>query len=299
MSSVSAVGRIQPNIRCEFNFHGIFGFFLIFEDGTRMPPYINAEPAPGGACSLPVRKATIIMKRFILISLVICLVIPGCSTYRNTVRGLKNTVNDLFSGPEDTRMAQELALDGMDDYNSGKYKDAIEAFQRLKDIYPFSKYAILAELKLGDAHYKLKEYEDAIFAYEEFEKLHPRNEAIPYVIYQIGRCYYDQISTIDRDQTVSANALKAFQRLQQQFPGDPYAASAAPLITECQKSMAGHEFSIGKFYFKSKHYRGARQRFLNVLSRYPDAGYHRQALEFLAKCDEKLARAEEKKEKVK
>jgi len=25
----------------------------------------------------------------------------------------------------------------------------------------------------------LAEYEDAVFAYEEFEKLHPRNEAIP------------------------------------------------------------------------------------------------------------------------
>jgi outer membrane protein assembly factor BamD len=182
-------------------------------------------------------------------------------------------------------MAQELAWDGMDDYDNGKYKDAIEAFQRLKDIYPFSKYAILAELKLGDAHYRLEQYDDAVFAYEEFEKLHPRNEAIPYVIYQIGRCHYDRMSTIDRDQTAAANALSTFKRLQQQFPDDTYATSAAPLIIECQQSLAGHEFSVGKFYYKSKHYQGARQRFANVISRYPDAGYHQEALEYLARCD--------------
>lgn len=228
------------------------------------------------------------MKRIIVVSLLASLALFGCATYHETIQSIKSSVNDFFSSGEDTRTAQELAWDGTDDYEAGKYRDAIEAFQRLKDIYPFSKYAILAELKLGDAHYRLKEYEDAVFAYEEFEKLHPRNEAIPYVIYQIGRCHYDRITTIDRDQTAAANALSAFERLQRQFPNDNYAKNADPLIVECQKSLAGHEFIVGKFYYKSKHYRGARQRFANVISRYPDAGYHREALDYLAKCDEKL-----------
>ena len=228
------------------------------------------------------------MKRIVIVCLIVSLAMTGCSAYNEAVKSVKNTVNDIFAKSEDTRMAQELAWDGMDDYEAGKYKDAIEAFQRLKDIYPFSKYAILAELKLGDAHYQLEQYEDAVFAYEEFEKLHPRNEAIPYVIYQIGRCYYDQISTIDRDQSAAAKALSTFQRLQRQFPDDSYATSADPLIVECQKSLAGHEFSIGEFYFRGKHYRGARQRFANVIARYPDAGFHQEALEYLAKCDEKI-----------
>jgi outer membrane protein assembly factor BamD len=240
------------------------------------------------------------MKQIILANLVFLLVsftLTGCSTYREAVKSIKTSVNDIFSPAEDTRMAQELAWDGMDDYESGNYRDAIEAFQRLKDIYPFSKYAILAELKLGDAHYQLEEYEDAVFAYEEFEKLHPRNEAIPYVIYQIGRCHYDRITTIDRDQTATANALIAFQRLQQQFPDDSYAISASPLIVECQKSLAGHEFSIGKFYYGSRHYLGARQRFANVIARYPDAGYHQEALEYLARCDEKLSEQSDEQSK--
>ena len=98
-------------------------------------------------------------------------------------------------------------------YERGDYSRAIEKFEKLKDWFPFSRYAILAELKIGDANYNLERYQEAIFAYEEFEKLHPRNEAIPYVIYQIGRCYFDQIETIDRDQNSARKALeKLLQR---------------------------------------------------------------------------------------
>ena len=177
----------------------------------------------------------------------------------------------------------------MDAYEDGRYKEAIEYFQKLKDWYPFSKYAILAELKIADSHYHLKQYEEAIYAYEEFEKLHPRNEAIPYVIYQIGLCYYDQIDTIDRDQTPARKALETFQRLYEQFPDDQYARSGSEHIPKCLKSLAGNEYYIGVFYFKSKHYQAALQRFMAVLSNYPDVGYHQKALQFIAKCEASIA----------
>ncbi len=173
----------------------------------------------------------------------------------------------------------------MEEYEDGDYRKAVEHFQRLKDIYPFSKYAMLAELKLGDAHYRLEQYEDAVFAYEEFEKLHPRNEAIPYVIYQIGRCYFDRIDTTDRDQRAARKALDAFERLRKQYPDDPYARSAADHLLTCQKSLAGHEFGIGAFYYKTKHYKAALARFKTVVTRYPDLGYHQPALDYIARCD--------------
>ena len=77
-----------------------------------------------------------------------------------------------ITGEEEEYSAQELAWVAMDLYESGDYSRANEKFEKLKDWFPFSKYAILAELKIGDAHYKLGQYEEAVFAYEEFEKLH-------------------------------------------------------------------------------------------------------------------------------
>ena len=221
------------------------------------------------------------MKRLIVTAIVIIIFSAGCST-------IKETYNAIV-GKDELETAQELAWNGMDDYEEGNYSEAIEHFQKLKDWYPFSKYAILAELKIADAHYHLQEYEEAIFAYEEFEKLHPRNEAIPYVIYQIGLCYYDQIDTIDRDQTPARKALETFQRLHRQFPNDQYARSGNEHIPKCLRSLAGNEYYIGVFYYKSKHYSAALQRFMAVLSNYPDVGYHQKALQYIAKCEASIA----------
>lgn len=213
----------------------------------------------------------------------------GCSTIKETATDLKKSVVTLFWGAEETLTAEELAISGMDQFESGNYHKAIEHFQRLKDIYPFSRFAILAELKLGDAHYMLEQYEDALFAYEEFEKLHPRNEAIPYVIYQIGRCHFDRITTPDRDQTAARKALDTFVRLQKQFPNDPYSRSASDHMVTCYKSLSGHEFIVGAFYFKTKHFKAALARFNTVVSDYPDVGYHQQALQLIAACEKRLS----------
>ena len=216
--------------------------------------------------------------------LMIWVVLTGCSSVQDKI--------DEFFGMEEGETAAEIAWEGMNAYESGKYLKAIEKFQKIKDFYPFSKYAILAELKIADAHYQREEYEEAIFEYENFERLHPRNEAIPYVIYQIGRCYFDQIDTTDRDQTSARKALEAFQRLQKQFPEDQYARRSEEHISIAQKSLAGHTYRIAVFYYKTKRYKAALHRFMSIISDYPDVGYHQQALEYIAKCEASIAKEE-------
>lgn len=197
----------------------------------------------------------------------------------------------LFGKEQVEKPASELIQEGMQAYDEGNFSDAIKNFEQLKDWYPFSKFAMVAELKIADAHFQLDQYAEAVTSYEEFEQLHPRNEAIPYVIYQIGRCYYDQIDTIDRDQTSARKALETFRRLVRQFPGDPYAIKAHTHITICLQSIAGHELYVGKFYLRSKHYRAALERFKAVISDYPDVGMHYQALQYISQCEALAAQA--------
>jgi outer membrane protein assembly factor BamD len=227
--------------------------------------------------------------KLLALGTLMALLLAGCTTIKETATDLKTSVVNLFWGAEENLTAEELAINGMDEFDSGNYHKAIEHFQRLKDIYPFSKYSILAELKLGDAHYQLGQYEDALFAYEEFEKLHPRNEAIPYVIYQIGRCHFDRITTTDRDQTAARKALEVFLRLQKQFPDDPHARSAAEHLVACYKSLSGHEFIVGEFYFKSKHFKAALARFRTVVYDFPDVGYHQAALNYITLSEKKIS----------
>ena len=222
------------------------------------------------------------MKRLLTLLIVGLMLFSGCAS-----------IKEWFGlGGEEERNAQELAYDGMDQYNSGWYKKSIDTFEKLKDWFPFSKYAILAELKIADSHYQLGQYEDAVYAYESFENLHPRNEAIPYVIYQIGMCHFEQLSSSDRDQAPAHKAIETFQRLVREHPDSPYAARAREHINQCLKSMAEAEFRVGVFYYKSKHYRGALERFKRVITRYPDVGIHQEALLYIALCETSIAKLE-------
>ena len=215
------------------------------------------------------------MKRFFSICIIAAIVCSGCF---------------LFKSQEGIDSAEVLLKEGIDNFNKGKYKKALKSFEQIKDWYPFSKYVILAELKIGDAHYHLEEYEDAIYAYEEFVELHPSNEAIPYALYQIGRCHFDQIGAIDRDQTPTRAAYDAFRQLQKQHPDSTYAEKSTDHINKCLKNLAGNEFYIAKYYYKSKRYKAALVRFKRLVTEYPDIGLHQEALAYIVKCETSLAK---------
>ncbi len=187
------------------------------------------------------------------------------------------------------KLAPELAAEAMKDFEKERYQSAIDTFNKLRDWYPFDKLATLAEFKIAEANFKMEEYEQAIVAYEEFAKLHPRNESIPYVLNQIALCYFNRIDTVDRDQNTARAAIEAFNKLERRFPDSEYAKEAAEKKAICLKSLAGHEFYVGRFYFKSKHYKGAKARFETLLNKYPGLGFENEAREYIAKCDEKMA----------
>jgi outer membrane protein assembly factor BamD len=207
------------------------------------------------------------------------------------IGGLTGCGGCLF-GEKRTETADELAEKGMEYFDDEDYHDALKAFTTLKERYPYSRYAILAELKVADAHFHRKEYAEAIAAYADFLQLHPKNDAIPYVLYQIGECYYKQLLSEDRDQTPTRQAISAFQRLLKEHPNSTYADTAKKRIQECRKLLAQHELYVAKFYFKSKLYEAALSRFEGLLASYKDVlplNKRREVLNFVVACKEKLS----------
>ncbi|WP_022852866.1 outer membrane protein assembly factor BamD [Thermodesulfatator atlanticus] len=175
-------------------------------------------------------------------------------------------------------------------YQKGLWEQAEEAFRAIRDRYPDTPYALWAELKLADAKFFAGNYEEAIVLYEEFEKLHPTNEAIPYVIYQIGTCYYKLKLPPDRDQSFTKKAIENYERLVKRFPDSPYTLEAQKRIEECRATLGAHELYVAKFYYRTKRYRAAYYRLLYLLETYPEtkpaakartmvAKYYRKALE--------------------
>ena len=216
--------------------------------------------------------------------------ICGCDSYL-----VKFYFGDTFSKGSSTatdKSADQLAIEGMQKMQEKEYEDAIKDFRQLKERYPYSKYAMLAELKLGDAHFFNKQYAEAAMAYEEFARLHPRNEVIPYVLYQIGMCHFLSFTTVDRDQEETQLAIEAFQRLLQTFPESEYALKAKKQLFECQKRIAAHEYEVGRIYYVMGEYYAAKERLDLVNRKYPEAlkelGFHDEAGRMLAASEHRV-----------
>lgn len=188
---------------------------------------------------------------------------------------------------------------GCSRYQDGKYKKAIEAFQRLKEEYPLSKFAIMAELGIADSYFSQKEYIDAEMYYNDFISLHPTNENLPYVIYQLGMCHYKQMYSIDRDQTETLKAKKEFERLISRFPSSKFAFMSEKKLKDCMQRLGEHEFYVGHFYFKIKKYRAALKRFENVAREYPNLGMDYKVSFFLHETKRFIKQEGEQEEKKK
>lgn len=204
------------------------------------------------------------LKNSIIITLTIMFLASGCSIF-------KGNVDIIDIAP------QKLAEEGMKALNKKRYSLAVEIFQKIRDHHPYSKYAILAELKQADAYYGQKEYELAAEAYQEFENLHPKNEAAPYALFRQGMSYVKQRKTIDRDQSAALIANQTMTRLIQRYPNSEYVPNAKKRIAEGKELLAGHEFYIGEFYFSKKRYKAALGRLAALTKKYPETTYAAKA----------------------
>ena len=201
-------------------------------------------------------KKKIFLKWAISLPLILSLLL-GCA-------GKGKDVKTISGDPE------ILYKQGLARFNKRDYPDALKKFEELKSSFPDSPpYTLWAELKIGDCHFLKKEYVEAIAAYEEFKKIHPTHEEIPYVQYQIGMAYFNQMLTLDRDQTSTKKALSNFEYLIANYPPSLFTQKAMEKIGVCKKRLADHEFYIGNFYYKKGKFQAAASRFEGLLEKFP------------------------------
>lgn len=216
-----------------------------------------------------------------------CLVLlAGCSDLQKTFNftSIDEEGNEVKKADIDLP-AKTLLMNGMDDYNVGKYFTAIEFFEEILNKYPFSPEAPLAELKAADCNFYLERYAEALVLYEEFENRHPTNESIPYVIFQRAMCNYKQIDRVDRDTSGAIKAIALFKRLLKAYPDSPYSAEAKDRIATATEFLANHEYFVVEYYVRTEKYDQAKIRIKYLLAMYPHTNIAAKANEMLARLE--------------
>lgn len=184
--------------------------------------------------------------------------------------------------------AESLYNSGVAHMNASDYKAAINDFDEVEEQFPFSPWAVNAQLMHGYAAYLQQNYTGAIGALDRFIQLHPANPDIAYAYYLRALSYYEQISDVARDQKATHEAIAALQEVANRFPGSAYANDARLKIDLCNDHLAGHEMLVGRYYERQRDYVAAIGRYEGVVQDYQTTDHVAEALERLVECYLKL-----------
>src|SRR5262250_3635780 len=177
--------------------------------------------------------------------------------------------------------SEQLFDEGMRNFNEKKYVRAIDAFTKIKTDHPFSPQLTEAELKIADSYYLNQQYPEAINAFKDFQSMHPSNENIPFVIFRLGEAHFDQVTTTDREQKNTELAKGYFETVVKTYPQSKYAAPAKEKLAKCIGYLAEYDFNVASFYFQQGKYPAARDRFEEIVRKYPGTPVAARSLFFL------------------
>lgn len=178
-------------------------------------------------------------------------------------------------------------------YTYVDYDEAIEKFQSIVDNYPYSDYAVRAELEIADAYFEGEKYDEALSYYRDFADLHPQHPRVPYTLWQAALCHERRVLEPSRDQAATREAIVFLDRLLLQHPHSEFSERAEVLWRELQTRLAENVEGIADFYFERGEYEAAAERYRALLNEYPGLGLDARVLFRLGESYAALRRLDE------
>jgi outer membrane protein assembly factor BamD len=139
-------------------------------------------------------------------------------------------------------------------------------FEKIVDTGPYSDVAPQAQLKIGAAREKQKDFPAAVKAYEiAADRYNDRPAVAAEAIYRQGISYWKQAQKAEYDQSAAASAIEAFTDFITLYPSDPRVKECQQLIDGLHAEQARGNFEIALFYEKKHKYQGALVYYNEVL----------------------------------
>lgn len=188
------------------------------------------------------------------------------------------------SGPIRDNEPELLYKDAQDDVESDRYQSAIEKFRTLRNKFPYSKYAVEAQLRLADVYFMQDNFIEAAAAYELFKDLHPKHEKASYALFRASKSFYlDSPSNEARDLSSLVKAQDSYNEYVRLFPSSPEADEARKDLLAVRNKLADKELYIARFYQKRESAVSARNRLEKLVALYPETDAAKEARERLEK----------------
>lgn len=190
--------------------------------------------------------------------------------------------------------AQKNYERGLTSLGAKDWVAAAKYFAFIKSRFPYSKYAVLAELRLADAEFGAEQYLEAVDSYKLFVKFHPTHEMVAngYASVRIAEAYFKMLPgdfwilppSFEKDQSSVEDAEEELRSFLDKYKDSPYRKKAADLLARVGKRLADHEWYVARFYWDRGKPMGTVLRLRRLLDRHRGVGYDVDALWLLGRA---------------
>jgi outer membrane protein assembly factor BamD len=153
-------------------------------------------------------------------------------------------------------------------------------YEKIVKSGPYSDVAPEAQLKLGAARVKQKDFSAAAKAFElAADRYHDRPKIAAEALFQEGRAYNRQALRAGYDQSTAGQAIAAYMDFLTLYPDEPRVSKATNSIALLKKEQAlgclqiARFYENAKFYSKTARWKGARTYYNEVVLMDPSSEY--------------------------
>jgi outer membrane protein assembly factor BamD len=144
--------------------------------------------------------------------------------------------------------------------------ETAKLYEKIVSNGPYSAVAPHAQLRIGAAREKQKNYSDAVRAYElAADRYHDQPEIAADALYRAGVAWQKQADTAEYDQSAAAKAIAAYTDFVTFYPDDKRVAVAQPAIIKLKAEQVRGSFQIAKYYEANRKWAGAVVYYNDVL----------------------------------
>jgi len=223
--------------------------------------------------------------------------LAACSSNPDKLPGRNPLKPDQVTQREQRAQAAQLYAAARDALDSSDYSMAIERYNALTKRFPFTDYAIQAQLEKIYALYRVFKPDDALSEADHFLRDYPRHASADYVQYLKGLVNFERdrgfeamlgFDVSKRDITNLRRSFDDFQLLIQKYPNSRYVGDARLRMIDLRNRIADHDLTVVRYYMRRGAYIAAARRAEQIVAQYPGSPATLEALSVLETAYERV-----------
>ncbi|MBI5383859.1 MAG: outer membrane protein assembly factor BamD [Verrucomicrobia bacterium] len=165
----------------------------------------------------------------------------------------------------------------------------VEMYEKIIKDAPYSDVAPQAQLNIGAARERQKNYPAAAKAYEHAADKYSDNERVSAdALYKAGAANLMQSKSAEYDQNASLQAISSFTDFATLFPDDQRVAESQKKIDELKTEQSRGAFEIAKFYESKKKWKAASIYYNEAFRADPNSKYGKEALKLIEQINKRI-----------